>query len=145
MAKGRRAKNDRREVKSSSITTRITASQKRKLTWLAEALGKSIADLIGEWIDTVFSKMGGNLDGNPDPMPESKPQSEYQCFRHLVMLNFDQLFGTGKFPNGRLQSLMGGDKPTDIEIVRIALTCGVSEEFVRSLMEEKTDADVRVD
>ena len=67
MVKGRRAKDDRREVKSSSVTTRITASQKEKLEWLSKKLRQSIADLLGSWIESVFDRLGGNLDAEPMP------------------------------------------------------------------------------
>ena len=41
-----------------------------------------------------------------------------------------RLVESGKFPNGRLKDLMGGAPPTEVELLRIALLCGVSEEFV---------------
>jgi hypothetical protein len=40
---------------------------------------------------------------------------------------------SGKFESARLKALMEGGQPSEVELLRVALLIGVSEEYIKSL------------
>jgi hypothetical protein len=63
----------------------------------------------------------------------------YDTLAELVRDNRNKLAESEKFSSARLKALSGGDKPTEVEILRLALILGRTEEYVLSL---KTNTDV---
>jgi hypothetical protein len=67
------------------------------------------------------------------PEVEAAPLPDYKNLGQVVMHHLSKLVDSAKFPNGRLKELMGGAAPTEVEVLRIALICGLTEEYVSSL------------
>ena len=69
------------------------------------------------------------------PAPEQllEVTEHYEAFSELVMHNYSSLINSGKFEVERLQALMSGEKPTETELLRVALIGKVSEEYAISL------------
>lgn len=87
------------------------------------------------------------MDQGRIPAAESEPQHDYKKFSQVVMHNMSKLVESGKFPNGRLKELMSGQKPSEVELLRVALICGLSEDYLANLPingEAKSDAASRV-
>lgn len=67
--------------------------------------------------------------------PEPEPDRHYESFEELLKGNMSDLVTSAKFPNGRLRELMEGKKPNEVEVLRIALICQLTEEYVLSLLD----------
>lgn len=96
----------------------------------AEAEGTKAASLAGFIVGRAVrdAKLEGRI-----PAPDSEALPDYKNLGQCVMHNLTKLVDSGKFPNGRLKELMSGAAPTEVEILRIALICGLTEEYVSSL------------
>lgn len=96
----------------------------------AGAEGNKAASLAGFIVEKAVreAKEQGKI-----PNPNAEPLPDYKNLGQLVMNNLSKLVSSGKFPNGRLKELMDGASPTEIEILRIALICGLTEEYVAAL------------
>ncbi|MGP1387348.1 MAG: ribbon-helix-helix domain-containing protein [Thainema sp.] len=58
----------------------------------------------------------------------------YESIQQLVLANHDKLLESGRFSDSRLKELESGDTPSEVEIVRLALLLGLSEEYVMNLL-----------
>lgn len=96
----------------------------------AEAEGTKAASLAGFIVGKAVrdAKLEGRI-----PDPEANLLPDYKSLGQVVMHNLTKLVDSSKFPNGRLKELMSGAAPTEIEILRIALICGLTEEYVAGL------------
>jgi CopG-like RHH_1 or ribbon-helix-helix domain, RHH_5 len=96
----------------------------------AEAEGTKAASLAGFIVGRAVreAKLEGRI---PNPDDEQRP--DYKKFSQVVMHHMSRLVESGRFPNGRLKELMGGDRPTEVELLRVALLCGLTEEYLSSL------------
>ncbi|MBW4516037.1 MAG: hypothetical protein KME11_12535 [Timaviella obliquedivisa GSE-PSE-MK23-08B] len=61
------------------------------------------------------------------------PIADYRSFVGLIKQNLSTLVESGKFEANRLKYLMDGNLPTEVELLRIALLIGVSEDYVQAL------------
>jgi CopG-like RHH_1 or ribbon-helix-helix domain, RHH_5 len=61
------------------------------------------------------------------------PITDYKSFATLIAQNLSGLVESGKFESSRLKFLMEGGQPSEVELLRIALLIGVSEEYIGSL------------
>lgn len=61
------------------------------------------------------------------------PEQSYKSLSELVIHNFAALNDSSKFADGRLVEVRKGDCPTEVEILRIALILGLTEEYVANL------------
>jgi hypothetical protein len=61
------------------------------------------------------------------------PATDYKSFPGLVAQNLSGLVESGKFESSRLKALMEGGQPSEVELLRVALLIGVSEEYIGSL------------
>jgi CopG-like RHH_1 or ribbon-helix-helix domain, RHH_5 len=61
------------------------------------------------------------------------PIADYTSFVALIRQNLSALVESGKFESNRLKALMDGDKPSEVELLRIALLIGVSEDYIQAL------------
>lgn len=99
-------------------------------SWANEE-NRSLSSLVGFLLERAVrdrqKERGEVMSGQSDPLPE------YKSLGQVVMHNLTKLVDSSKFPNGRLKELMSGAAPTEIEILRIALICGLTEEYVSSL------------
>jgi hypothetical protein len=68
--------------------------------------------------------------------PETKSKPLYRSFRELLLGNIDRLEENPKLRE-RVGVLVSGEKPTEQDKLRIALTLGLSEETVEKLCEGK--------
>ena len=64
-------------------------------------------------------------------------QEHYETFAQLVMHNYSKLMESSKFEVERLQALMSGETPTEIELLRVALVGKVSEENAIALSHKR--------
>jgi hypothetical protein len=71
--------------------------------------------------------------------PDDGSFPHYDTLAELVRHNRNKLAESEKFSSARLKALSSGDKPTEVEILRLALILGRTEEYVLSL---KTNPDV---
>jgi len=109
----------------------------------AEAEGTKAASLAGFLVGKAVrdAKLEGRI-----PVPDTEPLPAFKKFHHVVIHFLTRLVESGKFPNGRLKELMGGQPPTEVELLRVALICGLTEEYLASLPingESKNDAASR--
>lgn len=109
----------------------------------AEAEGTKAASLAGFIVGRAVrdAKLEGRI-----PDPDIEPLPNYAKFSQVVMHNMAKLVKSGKFPNGRLKELMASAVPTEVELLRVALICGLSEDYLLSLPingESKNDAASR--
>ncbi|MBE9178640.1 hypothetical protein IQ268_08715 [Oculatella sp. LEGE 06141] len=72
-------------------------------------------------------------EGKIPPPPGGSPLPEYKSLSQLVMHNLSKLAESGKLPQKRLKELMDGDRPTEVEVLRIALLLELTEEYVSDL------------
>jgi hypothetical protein len=110
---GRRAAGDDREPKASKLQTYITVSQREKLDWLTIKLKLSIAELIGEWIEENFNRVGGQ-------MASRQEQSSDLSVSDSRLLNF-------------LLRCDNGNTVSDFEVVDLAHALEVDEELLLRL------------
>jgi CopG-like RHH_1 or ribbon-helix-helix domain, RHH_5 len=61
------------------------------------------------------------------------PATDYKSFASLASQNLSVLVESGKFESARLKALMEGGQPSEVELLRVALLIGVSEEYIKSL------------
>jgi len=64
----------------------------------------------------------------PEPLPQ-----EFADLVQLVSANWETLQDLGCIPDVRLESFLAGHKPSDADIIRIASSLELSEDFVREL------------
>ena len=115
----------------------------QRLDRRAETEGRSLSSLVAYLLER---QMESWVEPAQEPI-SAEPQSDYKKFSQVVMGNMSRLVDSGKFPNGRLKELMGGQPPTEVELLRVALICGLTEEYVSSLPingESKSDSPSRV-
>lgn len=97
--------------------------------WSTEE-NRSLSSLVGFVLEKAVrerQKERGEVMGQAAPLPD------YKNLGQVVMHHLNKLVDSGKFPNGRLKELMSGAAPTEVEVLRIALICGLSEEYVSGL------------
>lgn len=114
----------------------------QRLDRRAETEGRSLSSLVAYLLERQME--GWTEPSQASPQPDGLP--EFKKFHHVVMHFLTRLVESGKFPNGRLKELMGGSAPTEVELLRIALICGLTEEYLASLPingESKSDATSR--
>jgi CopG-like RHH_1 or ribbon-helix-helix domain, RHH_5 len=109
----------------------------------AEAEGTKAASLAGFIVGRAIrdAKLEGRI-----PPESAGAQPDFKKFHHVVLHYMGKLVESGKFPNGRLKELMGGQPPTEVELLRVALICGLTEEYLASLPingESRSDAASR--
>lgn len=97
----------------------------------ADEENRSLSSLVGFLLERSArdrqKERGETMLGQSESLPD------YKNLGQCVMHNLTKLVDSGKFPNGRLKELMSGAAPTEVEILRIALICGLTEEYVSSL------------
>lgn len=107
----------------------------------AEAERNKPASLAAFLLEKVIREA---MDQGKIPAASAEPRPDFKKFHHVVMHFLTLLVESGKFPNGRLKELMAsGNPPTEVELLRIALLCGLSEDYLASLPingEAKSDA-----
>jgi hypothetical protein len=106
---------------------------------------RSLSSLVGFLLERAVRDRQRER-GEAMPAPDAEPQPNFAKFSHVVMHHMTKLVDSGKFPNGRLKELMGGQPPTELELVRVALLCGLTEDYVSSLPingESKSDKPSR--
>lgn len=96
----------------------------------AAAEGNKAASLAGFIVEKAVreAKEQGKI-----PQAEGEPPHDYKNLGQVVMHHLSKLVESGKFPNGRLKELMSGSAATEVELLRIALICGLTEEYVAGL------------
>jgi hypothetical protein len=117
------------------------AVSKRFFVTLPDAIG----DALDRWAESERNKPASlaaflleqaireAMDQGKIPNPNAEPLPDYKNLGQVVMHHLTKLVDSAKFPNGRLKELMGGAAPTEIEVLRIALICGLTEEYVSGL------------
>lgn len=101
----------------------------QRLERRADAEGRSLSSLVAYLLER-------QMEGWVEPVqtqPDIETPPSYKNLGQCVMHNLTKLVDSGKFLNGRLKELMSGAAPTEVEILRIALICGLTEEYVSSL------------
>jgi len=97
----------------------------------AEEENRSLSSLVGFVLERAVrerqKERGETMPSKSEPLPD------YKNLAQVVMHHLSKLVDSGKFPNGRLKELMSGAAPTEVEVLRIALICGLTEEYVSSL------------
>ena len=69
----------------------------------------------------------------PKEWAEPRETKNYETLAELVKRNFSTLIDTGKFKDPRLKALINDNQPTEVELLRIALILGLSEDYLLSL------------
>ncbi len=101
----------------------------QRLERRADSEGRSLSSLVAYLLER-------QMEGWAEPAQTeqtAEPLPDYKNLGQCVMHHLSKLVDSGKFPNGRLKELMSGAAATEIEILRIALICGLTEEYVSSL------------
>lgn len=100
----------------------------------AEAEGNKPTSLASFLLEQVVRQA---IDKGKIPASEPKPKTpNYRSFRELLLGNIDRLEENPKLKE-RVGILVSGEKPTEQDKLRIALTLGLSEEIVEKLCEGK--------
>lgn len=93
----------------------------------SRSLSSLVAFLLERAVRDRQKDRGEVMPGLAEPLPD------YKNFGQVVMHHLSKLVDSGKFPNGRLKELMGGSAPAEVELLRVALIAGLSEEYVAAL------------
>lgn len=96
----------------------------------AEAEGNKAASLAGFIVEQSVrqAKEQGKI-----PPPPGVTHPQYESMAQMVHQNLSKLIESDKFPQVRLKALMNGDRPTEVETLRLALLLGLTEEYVSQL------------
>ena len=91
----------------------------------AEAEGNKAASLAGFIVEKAIrdAKEQGKIPELPS----------YKTIGELVEKKGDRLINYGRFQSGRLQAIKNGDRPTELEIARLALALGLDESYIETL------------
>jgi hypothetical protein len=68
-------------------------------------------------------------------IPADAPVPSYQSIAEVVSMNREVLIEYNRIEQKRLDALAKGDRPTELEIARIALALGLNESYVESIQE----------
>lgn len=101
----------------------------QRLSRRSDIEGRSLSSLVSYLLETQMKEWV-----EPDASIESESHPDFAKFHHVVLHHMGKLVESGKFPNGRLKELMAsGNPPTEVELLRVALICGLSEDYLASL------------
>ena len=70
--------------------------------------------------------------------PLKRETDSYNSIAQLVMRNWESISSYGKIPADRLKAMRDdGDRPTELEIARLALALGLEEAYIEQLVGRK--------
>jgi hypothetical protein len=119
--------NDRLTIDIGDLRDRIETCREDP-SWSELGMGGKIRALLRERLDEIEEEQF------------HLPAPNFKC---LLLENYDRLSANPKLTK-RLKTLMSGEKPSEIEKLRVANTIGVSEEIIDKLLElgERQDAGI---
>jgi hypothetical protein len=110
--------SDRLTIDIGDLRERIETCRE-DASWSELAMGGKIRALLRERLDEI---------------EEERAQLPAPNFKCLLLENYDRLSANPKLTK-RLKSLLSGEKPSEVEKLRIANAIGVSEEVIDRLLE----------